>query len=289
MSLSKLKYFPELLKMRITIFVAFSATIGYIMYRPVFDADLLISNFGVFLLACGASALNHFQEKETDALMKRTKNRPIPGGYISPVEAFLTGITLILLGAAILLYFINLLSMILGITAFIWYNVIYTPMKRKNAMAVVPGAIIGAIPPVIGWVAAGGELTHPAIISIALFFFIWQIPHFWILVLLYNEDYKGAGFPTLFDNFNAVQIGRITYAWIAGLAVSSMMIPLFSVSNSLISAFLILFVSLWLIWKSYPILNNYFEKMILRKAFLNINLFVLIVTVIISLDKLIIN
>lgn len=156
----------------------------------------------------------------------------------------------------------------------------------KSALAVVPGSVIGALPPVIGWTSAGGEVTDPKILSFALFFFIWQIPHFWLLLLMYNKDYEKAGFPTLTKIFNNVQLSRITYVWISGLVASCLLLPLFGVVNNYI-AILGLFISgIWLLWKSKSILSEYFERIAIRNAFMNINLFVLAVVFIISIEKL---
>jgi len=214
-----LDIFLELGKVRITFFVAISTSVGFLLYSGNINVGMILPTLGVFLLACGSSALNHYQEKDKDALMDRTKGRPIPSGRISPNGALVYAFVLIVISSLIIFYSANLTALVLGWINLIWYNIIYTPLKRINSLAVIPGSIIGALPPVIGWTAAGGYLYDPKILAVALFFFIWQIPHFWLLLMIYGKDYEKAGFPTLTKIFNNRQLSRITFIWIAALVV----------------------------------------------------------------------
>jgi protoheme IX farnesyltransferase len=276
----------ELGKVKITSFVAISTSVGYVLFSGKLTWQMFLVVIGVFLLACGSSALNHYQERNSDALMKRTKGRPIPSGKVSPSYAMKEFILLSATGSLIIYLSSNVTALILGFIAIIWYNGIYTPLKKKYALAVVPGSVIGAIPPAIGWVASGGNLFDIRIISLALFFFIWQIPHFWLLLLIYGKDYENAGFPTLTKIFSDYQLGRITFVWIASLVTSCLMIPFVNISLSIYSIGLILIIGIWLLWNTRGILSGYIEKILFRKAFILVNLFVLAVVIIISLDKL---
>ena len=276
----------ELGKVRITSFVAVSTSVGYLLYTGRLEWRMIFPVFAVFLLASGSSSLNHFQERNLDSMMDRTKGRPIPSGRATPFYAVTVSIVLALMGSVLLLFSANLISMLLGLLALIWYNAVYTPLKKRYALAVVPGSVIGAIPPVIGWVAAGGAPTDMKIISLALFFFIWQIPHFWLLLLLYSKDYEKAGFPTLTRIFSNGQLGRITYVWMAALAASCMLIPVFNFSYSIVSVVVMLLLGVWLMIDSRKILSGYLEKMSFRRAFVRINLYVLAVVIILSIDKL---
>ena len=281
-----LDIFLELGKVRITFFVAISTSVGFLLYSGNINVGMILPTLGVFLLACGSSALNHYQEKDKDALMDRTKGRPIPSGRISPNGALVYAFVLIVISSLIIFYSANLTALVLGWINLIWYNIIYTPLKRINSLAVIPGSIIGALPPVIGWTAAGGYLYDPKILAVALFFFIWQIPHFWLLLMIYGKDYEKAGFPTLTKIFNNRQLSRITFIWVAALATSCLLIPLFDVSRNIITTILIIAFGFILVWKSKNILTNYIEKIIFRQAFLQINLYVLAIVLILSLDKL---
>ncbi len=285
----KLSVIPELGKFRITFFVSLTTSVGYILHRSKIDFQIILPILGVFLLASGSSALNHFQERKYDALMDRTKNRPLPSNRIDPVSAFLIGMNLLLVGSLILYLSSNSTALYLGLFSTAWYNLFYTPLKRKFAFAVIPGALIGAIPPLIGWVASGGYLFDIKIIMVAFFFFIWQIPHFWLLVVIYSNDYERAGFPTISKIYNSLQLGRITYVWIAALVVSCFLIPLYNVFNKPLSLLLLFALGAWLLFSSKNMLTNYLDKIIFRKAFLRINFYVLLVMLIISIDKLIFN
>lgn len=279
----------ELGKVRITFFVAVSTSAGFLQHAGKFTWDILLPSLGVFILACGSSAFNHYQERKTDALMDRTKGRPLPSGRISETNALIYASSLVLIGLALIYFSSNITAMLLGVTALIWYNIIYTPLKKKYALAVVPGALIGAIPPVIGWAASGGFPFDYKILAIALFFFIWQIPHFWLLLLIYYKDYQKAGFPTLNKTFSESQLSRITYIWIAALAVSSLMIPLLDISYHVYSFAALVALGIWLVLDTKKILSGYLEKVIFRKAFLAVNIYVLAVIIIISIDKLLLN
>ncbi len=282
----------ELGKVRITFFVAVSTSAGYLFNSAKLEWAILISAIGVFLLACGSSALNHYQERISDALMDRTKGRPIPSGRIKPFYAIVVSVLLIVVGLATIYFSSNVTAMILGIFALIWYNAIYTPLKKRYSFAVVPGSLIGAIPPMIGWAASGGNIFDLKILSLALFFFIWQIPHFWLLLLLHGKDYEQAGFPTLTAIFSNYQLGRITFVWIAAMATSCMLIPLSDISLSVFSIGSMLLLGVVLMWSMKIIFfqrivpTDCLERTAFRKAFMRINLYVLAIVIIISIDKL---
>ena len=190
----KLKLLAELGKVKITFAVALTTIAGYVLAGGSFDQGLILPVMGIFILACGSSALNHFQDSDRDGLMKRTSNRPIPSGKISKTNALLISLALIVFGSAAIWIGSDFTGFQLGLLALIWYNGIYTPMKRKTAFAVIPGSVIGSIPPVVGWVAGGGDLFDIQVLVMAFFFFIWQVPHFWLLMLKYGDEYVEAGY-----------------------------------------------------------------------------------------------
>ena len=283
----KVKIFFELTKVKITSFVTVTTAFGYIAASGKIDLMILPVLFGVLLLAFGSAALNHYQEKDFDSKMDRTKGRPIPSGRISPENVLKISIMLILSGSLILILWTNLLALGLGLLNLIWYNFIYTLLKRKSPFAIVPGSLVGAIPPAIGWAAAGGSLLDPQIIIIAFFFFIWQIPHFWLLLLVMDKDYQQAGFPTLTQIFNHTQLSRITFIWIISTAVTGLMIPLFGMVTELWIN-LGLFVSgALLTWKAFGLLVEKKDFSAFRLNFRYINYFALFVVFLVSIDKLI--
>jgi heme o synthase len=283
----KVKIFFELTKVKITSFVTVTTAFGYIAASGKIDLMILPVLFGVLLLAFGSAALNHYQEKDFDSKMDRTKGRPIPSGRISPENVLKISLILILSGSIVLILWTNLLALSLGLLNLVWYNFIYTFLKRKTPFAIVPGSLVGAIPPAIGWAAAGGSLVDPQIIIIAFFFFIWQIPHFWLLLLVMDKDYQQAGFPTLTQIFNHTQLSRITFIWIIATAVTGLMIPLFGIVSELWIN-LGLFVSgALLTWKAFGLLVEKKDFSAFKLNFRYINYFALFVVFLVSIDKLI--
>jgi heme o synthase len=287
MFLDKLKIFLELSKIKITLFVTITASFGFIAYKGSITTGIILPTLGTLLLACGSAAYNHYQERFTDALMERTKNRPIPSGKISASTAYYFAAALVLIGSLILLIGANLTAMILGLLNLFWYNFIYTPLKRKSALAIIPGSLVGAIPPAIGWVAAGGSLLAPQIIILSFFFFIWQIPHFWLLLLVLDKDYQKAGLPTLTRIFSHQQLTRITFVWIVATIVTGLLIPLFGIIHLNWIIYSMFLAGVYLIWKAARLLRFDSEQTNYRFAFNSINIFALFVVAAVSIDKLI--
>jgi len=276
----------ELAKIRITSFVGLSTFVGYVLYSKSLSAKMILPIIGVFILSCGSSALNHYQERFADSLMDRTKGRPIPSGRISAKNALIISLLMITIALPLIYFSSNFISLVLSILALIWYNFVYTPLKKKFAMAVVPGSLIGALPPMIGYTAAGGSPLDYQILLLSMFFFIWQIPHFWLLLLIFNNDYEKANYPTLTKIFSNQQLSRITFIWITSLSLCSFLFFGFDDSYNIFSVVAIIIFSLWLIFESRKIITKYIEKSIIRKAFIDVNLYVLAVIIIISIDKL---
>ena len=283
-----LKILAELTKIRITIFVTVTMLFGFISASGELNWSALLPTLGILLLACGSAVINHYQERETDALMNRTKNRPIPSGRISPVNALMTAIVLLSAGSVMLYIGAGLLALGLGLLNLVWYNGIYTPLKKVNPLAIIPGSLVGAIPPAVGWVAAGGSILDPQILIISSFFFIWQIPHFWLLLLVLDKDYERAGFPTLTRIFNPDQLARITFTWIAATVVTCLMIPLFGTLQSPFVGYGLFLAGVWLVWNSFKLVRFTKERIYFTTAFREINIFAILVVLLLSLDKLII-
>jgi heme o synthase len=282
-----LQIFLELSKVKITFAVALTTITGYLLAGGSFDVGLILPTIGIFLLACGSSAINHYQEREKDALMERTRERPIPSGRISPGGALAFAFVLTSAGSAILYLSSGMLGMQLGLLALIWYNIIYTPLKKRTAFAVVPGAVIGSIPPLVGWVSAGGGLSDPRAWFMAFFFFIWQVPHFWLLMLKYGEEYTNAGFPSITKIYSARQIKNITFIWILATAVSALMLPAFNVVESWVVMAGLLISSIWLVGQFTRLLSVRDIAFSPIKYFMKINYFVLAVIIFLSLDRFI--
>ena len=281
----KIKILTELTKIRITSFVTLTTAFGFICYSGEISISIITSVFGILLLACGSAVINHIQEHKTDAKMDRTKNRPIPSNKISVRNASIISLLLVLTGS-VLLSFSGIIPLLLGLLNLFWYNVVYTPLKKVSPIAIIPGSLVGAIPPAVGWTSAGGNIFDPQILAISFFFFIWQIPHFWLLLLVLGKDYEQAGFPTLTRVFNTKQLSRITFVWIIATVVTSLLIPLFGIVKNPSFYFALLAAGLWLTWNASKFLKDKDQKMNFRFAFKEINIFVLLVMLIISLDQI---
>lgn len=221
------KVLTELGKVRISLPVALSALAGYVLYSGKIDAQGLILALGVFFMSCGSGALNHWQERKTDAKMPRTQNRPMPSGRITSVQGFMIVAGYLATGSLILIVSNPPLALILSWATLFFYNFVYTPLKKVSAFAVIPGSMVGALPPIIGWTAAGGYLLSESILIVGTFFFIGQIPHFWLLLFLFGDQYKLAGLPSLTDIFSEIQIKRVTFAWILATIASALLVIVF--------------------------------------------------------------
>lgn len=276
----------EITKLRITIFVTVTTVFGYIAATYSIDSGLILPAIGILLLACGSAAFNHYQERNTDAKMDRTKNRPIPSGKISAASVIKLSLALVISGSILLFIGSGFLALSFGLLNLLWYNGVYTPLKRVSPLAIIPGSLVGAIPPIVGWVAGGGYLFNPQIILISFFFFIWQIPHFWLLLLILDKDYQRAGFPTLTEIFNRQQLGRITFIWIIATGVTGLLIPLFQISQNEIINYSLFIAALLLAYKSINLLQQTQETSAFRFAFRSINYFALFVVIVVSIDKL---
>jgi protoheme IX farnesyltransferase len=283
---SRIAIWLELGKVRITMAVSITTVTGYLLHTTSLDAALLFTVLGIFLLASGASALNHIQEFRFDSKMNRTRNRPLPSGRISPAGALFVTLAYSLSGGALLFLGTGWSGLALGLLAYFLYNVVYTYLKRITPWAVIPGSLIGSIPPVIGWVSAGGAVTDPAILPIAAFFFIWQVPHFWLLILKYGREYESAGFPSLSDTMTEVQIGRMIFLWITGTALITVVFTFSGPLDSLVSKAGLWIASAWLILTFIPILRKSLSGFQPGKYFMRINYFVLLVIVFMCLDKI---
>ncbi len=282
-----LKILFEVSKIRITVLVAFTTTLGYILAAQDLASFSLYPIAGIFFLACGAAALNHYQERRTDILMDRTKNRPIPSGTVSSKTVLLISFSYLALGCAVILLKSNIATLGIGLLTFFWYNAVYTPLKKVFALAIIPGSLVGALPPMAGWVAAGGYIFDPKIILIASYFFIWQIPHFWILLLVYGKDYDKGGFPTLTNLFSNRQLINITFCWILLTIVIALSINFFGIINFYLTGILLVALCGWLFLQSMKFLRSDGNNKVVKNMFININIFTLLIITLLSLDKLV--
>ena len=194
---AKAKAFWELLKFRLSLLVSFSCAFGYVLASPSVNWRVLPMLFlGGFLVSGASVIVNQILEKDFDRVMSRTKNRPLPTGRLSVNEAITFCLICLAAGVSILLIYTNLLTTLLSVLSMILYSFVYTPLKRVGPIAVLVGAIPGALPPLLGWTAATGSISYESMIIFGIQF-IWQFPHFWAIAWVADEDYKKAGFKLL--------------------------------------------------------------------------------------------
>lgn len=191
---AKIAVLVELTKPGITSMVAFTTAAGFYMAAVKAQAAALpAAVLGTALLAAGAGVINQYMERTLDALMLRTRNRPLPRGTICPAEAIRFGACLSAAGITVLLFLANTLTAFLGAATFLIYICLYTPLKRRGSHAITIGAVAGAMPPLMGWTAAGGHLDFAGFSLLAILF-LWQMPHFFAIGWNFSDDYTRAGF-----------------------------------------------------------------------------------------------
>ena len=281
--------FLKLIKFRLSAAVTFSAAAGYLVCATDFHWSRFAAMVaGVYLLSGGSSALNQYHESATDRLMERTALRPIPSGDISPVAAVATALALMLTGLAALAVFTNITAALLGLFNILLYNFVYTPLKRRTWLALLPGALVGAIPPLIGFTAAGGALFALPAVFLSLFLFLWQFPHFWLLQIEYRNDYILGGFSG-FIRFPRQSAKRIAILLSVVLMSTLIMLAEFfgvtagpGFSRFLSAVTIALIVSFILIMKASEGRQDYGSQSKLLLKILNIYSFIILVTVIIA-------
>lgn len=195
---SKTDDYKQLVKMRLTLLVVFSAAFGYVMATPA-DLDwngLLLICLGGFLVVAASNGLNQVIERDYDKLMTRTENRPVAAGRMGTREASLVSLLMGMTGVLILGLYFNQLTGWLALACLFLYAFVYTPLKRIHPVNVFVGAISGAMPPLLGWTAVSNQLDSMGI-AIFLIQFFWQFVHFWSIAWILDEDYKKAGFKML--------------------------------------------------------------------------------------------
>lgn len=242
--------FKEITKFRLSISVLFSSVAGYFLGAEFIRLDVLAFLFiGGYCMVGASNVFNQIIERDLDALMERTKLRPLPAGHMTVNRAMALGLILTLIGLTAL-YWINPKTAMFGAISIFLYVSVYTPLKTKTPLSVFVGALPGAIPFMLGWVAATGSFgIEPGTLFMIQFF--WQFPHFWAIGWFLDDDYKRAGFKMLptgkRDKGTAIQI--VLYSiWTALTALIPVAHKTGSLHISIYSGFVVALLGLWLIW-----------------------------------------
>ncbi len=287
-SVSILSDFKELTKMRLAISVVFSSVAGYFLGAEVVDfVTVLLLAIGGYFMVGASNAYNQIIERDLDALMDRTKNRPIPGGRMSVNTAFTIASVFTILGL-IVLYIINPKTAMFGAISIFLYVSVYTPLKTRTPLSVFVGAFPGAIPFMLGWVAATNEFSvEPGTLFMIQFF--WQFPHFWAIGWWLFDDYKKGGFFMLptgkRDKGTAIQV--ILYT-IWTILVS--LIPVFGVTGKLyltpVSGVIILILGLGMLYYAFNLYNKRDAKAAKKLMFASVS-YITLLQIVYVLDKFI--
>jgi heme o synthase len=283
----RLKHYLELSKLKIMIPVSLTGFTGYFVFNPQISVDIILITLGILMLAISASVLNQIQEEELDSKMKRTHNRPIPARKIKRENAIIFFLLNLIAGTAVIYSAGNLKAAIIGLITIFWYNIIYTYSKRITAFAVIPGAITGALPPLIGWLAAGGGIWDKPIIFIEFLFFTGQIPHFWLLIVKYGREYQQAGIPSLITVFSPVQINRLTFIWVVTSVIAALFLCIFEIIHSGLIISILVILSVVMIWKFLELIRIQVDENRINSYSILLYLYFLIILIMLISDRII--
>ena len=250
MVIDKLKDYMQLIKFTLSLTVVFSSVISYLLAPNItFNfLSVLLLFIGGLLITGSANAINQMTEKDTDALMKRTAKRPVASGRMSVSEASAFAAISAIAGTLIIGYWFNWTSALLGLFSLFLYGFIYTPLKKVHSVSVLVGAVPGALPCLIGWVAATGEMGAGGWVLFAIQFF-WQFPHFWAIAWVAHKDYSRAGFKLMPSD-----AGPTKYSAIQAIIYSLLMIPIgvmpyLTHMSGQVSLWIVLGANLFMIWQ----------------------------------------
>ena len=282
-----LKSIYELTKFRLTLSVVFSSFISYMLGAKEFDIKILmLLLFGGFFVVAASNIYNQIIEKDLDALMIRTRNRPLPTNRISVNAALILAILFTIIGLTLLYIIYPIVALLAAVSIFLYASV-YTPLKLITPLSVFVGAIPGALPFMLGWVAATGKVGIEAVILFLMQFF-WQFPHFWSIGWMQNKDYENAGFKMLptgkKDKSTTSQI--IFYSiW----AVLMSIIPAFNLTGDLFLSvyglIFVLIIGLVLIYYAVNLFNNS-SDINARKLMLASVSYLTLMQIVLLIDKL---
>lgn len=209
----------RLAKVPLCLLIGISALFGYLYGQPHSWLEGLSVAFSVFLLAAGGATFNSIQERTIDGRMERTSLRPLVTGEVSLPAAFIIGILFATAGLILLWSISSVFSAVLGVLALFLYNMVYTPLKPLSIWALVPGAVCGALPPVIGLSCTAIPIFSFAGLLIFSMMVLWQVPHFWLVILAHRKDYVEGEIVNFFNYFTEYQLKKLFVTWIGALAV----------------------------------------------------------------------
>jgi protoheme IX farnesyltransferase len=248
---SKVKDYFQLIKFTLSFMVVFSTVVSYLLAPNIrFDLlQVLLLFIAGMLITGSANSINQAFEKDTDAVMKRTAKRPVASGRMSVTEAYTFAFVSGLLGVAMMWYFFNFQSAMLGLFCLFLYGFIYTPLKKINSIAVLVGALPGALPCLIGWVAATDEFSAGGWILFAIQF-LWQFPHFWAIAWVAHQDYTKAGFKLLPSDKGPTKFTALQSVMYSVMMIPIGIMPHYYEMSGLVSLWIVLACNLCMVYLS---------------------------------------
>jgi heme o synthase len=282
---AKVKDYFQLIKFTLSFMVVFSTVISYLLAPEVrFDLLSVLLLFVAGLCITGsANTINQILEKDTDALMKRTANRPVASGRMSITEATIFAAVIGFIGVVIMWYWFNFTSSMIGLFSLFLYGFVYTPLKKVNSIAVLMGAVPGALPCLIGWVAATNELSAGGWILFSIQF-LWQFPHFWAIAWVAHKDYSTAGFKLLPSEKGPTKFTAVQTIMYSALMVPIGMLPYYYNISGNISLWIGLACNLWMVYVSIMLYIK-MDVPSARKVMFSSYFYLLIVLVSLYADK----
>ncbi len=286
---SKVKDYFQLIKFTLSFMVVFSTVVSFLIapYEAIYTRHTLLSVLLLFVaglcITGSANTINQVLEKDTDALMARTAKRPIASGRMSVTEGYIFAFITALVGVGMMWYFFNLNSALVGLASLFIYGFIYTPLKKVSSIAVLVGAIPGALPCLIGWVAATDGFGIGGWIVFGIQF-LWQFPHFWAIAWLAHEDYTKAGFKLLPSDKGPTKFTALQTIMYSAMMIPIGILPSYYHISGQISMWILLGCNLWMVYTSI-LLYIKMDKPAARKVMFSSYFYLMIVFLALWADK----
>ena len=265
--IENIKLFLEITKFRLSLLVALSSVFGFFISSNTVDInDVFILLVGGYLISSSSVINNQILEKDLDKMMNRTNKRPIPNGRISIYKSVIMSIFSMIIGLFLISFYLNIYAALLSFISLILYSFVYTPMKKFGPIAVFIGAIPGALPPLIGWVASTGQITLEAIIIFSIQF-IWQFPHFWAIAWMYDDDYKKVGFKLLPNNGEKNLKTAVNIMIYTLFLIPLGLLPTIFGITGIISGTVAVFLAIIFLAQTFKLINDYSRESAVKVMF----------------------
>ena len=265
--IENIKLFFEITKFRLSLLVALSSVFGFFISTSKVDInEVFILLVGGYLISSSSVINNQILEKDLDKMMNRTNKRPIPTGRISVYKSVIMSIFSMIIGLFLISFYLNIYAALLSIISLILYSFVYTPMKKFGPIAVFIGAIPGALPPLIGWVASTGQITLEAIIIFSIQF-IWQFPHFWAIAWMYDDDYKKVGFKLLPNNGEKNLKTAVNIMIYTLFLIPLGLLPTIFGITGIISGTVAVFLAIIFLAQTFKLINDYSRESAVKVMF----------------------